>query len=123
MRPKCIVLDEATAMLDPRGRREVMRTVRALNREHGTTVVFITHFMDEAVQANRVVVVNEGRILLDGVPGQVFSNVALLKSVGLDVPQVTELLYSLGQEGFTFPPDILTVEDCVSQLTRLLPQP
>ena len=123
MRPKCIVLDEATAMLDPRGRREVMRTVRALNREHGTTVVFITHFMDEAVQANRVVVVNEGRILLDGVPGQVFSNVALLKSVGLDVPQVTELLYSQGQEGFTFPPDILTVEDCVSQLTRLLPQP
>ena len=123
MRPRCIVLDEATAMLDPRGRREVMRTVRALNREHGTTVVFITHFMDEAVQANRVVVVNEGRILLDGVPGQVFSNVALLKSVGLDVPQVTELLYSLGQEGFTFPPDILTVEDCVSQLTRLLPQP
>ncbi len=123
MRPKCIVLDEATAMLDPRGRREVMRTVRALNREYGTAVVFITHFMDEAVQANRVVVVNEGRILLDGVPGQVFSNVALLKSVGLDVPQVTELLYSLGQEGFTFPPDILTVEDCVSQLTRLLPQP
>ena len=86
-------------------------------------MVFITNFMDEAVQANLVVVVKEGRILLDGVPGQVFSNVALLKSVGLDVPQVTELLYSLGQEGFTFPPDILTVEDCVSQLTRLLPQP
>ena len=98
MRPKCIVLDEPTAMLDPRGRREVMKTIQTLNKEHGTTVIFITHFMDEAVQANRVVVIDGGKVLLDDTPKAVFSQVAQLKAVGLDVPQVTELAYELDKE-------------------------
>lgn len=123
MRPKCIVLDEPTAMLDPRGRREVMKTIRALNEEHGTTVVFITHFMDEAVQANRVVVIDGGRVLLDGTPRSVFRNVPQLKAVGLDVPQVTELAFELAKQGHALPEDILSVEDCVAALELLLPAP
>lgn len=120
MRPKCIVLDEPTAMLDPRGRREVMKTMQALNRDHGTTVVYITHFMDEAVQAERVVVVDGGKILLDGTPREVFSHVSLLKSVGLDVPQVTELAHELRKLGYPISEDILTVEDCVEFLAQAL---
>jgi len=123
MRPRCIVLDEPTAMLDPRGRREVMRTIQTLNRQYGTTVVFITHFMDEAVQAQRIVVIDEGRLLLDGAPKKVFANVPLLKSVGLDVPQVTELSYGLAQEGYPIAGDVLTVEECVSALEGLLARP
>ncbi len=120
MRPQCIVLDEPTAMLDPKGRREVMRTIRELNREHGTTVVLITHYMDEAAVSDRVVVVDNGVVLRDGTPKQVFSQVELLKSVGLDVPQVTELIYELRQEGIDLPLDILTEDECYEALKKLL---
>ena len=120
MRPKCIVLDEPTAMLDPRGRREVLSTIRKLNREHGTTVVYITHFMVEAVEADRVVVVDNGVILLDGAPREVFSQVERLKAIGLDVPQVTELCHELAAAGVPLPPDALTVEECVAAIEALL---
>ena len=120
MRPDCIVLDEPTAMLDPRGRREVLSTVRELNRENGITVILITHYMDEAVKADRVVVVDEGKILLEGTPKGVFRNVELLKNVGLDVPQVTELAYELRKEGIDIPDDILTEEECTAYLSKLL---
>lgn len=120
MRPKCIVLDEPTAMLDPKGRREVLRTIKALNHEHGTTVVFITHFMDEAVQADRVLVVDNGRIIFDDIPKRVFSHVTKLKEVGLDVPQATELAYMLRESGIDIPSDILTVEEAVAAITSLL---
>ncbi len=119
MRPRCIVLDEPTAMLDPQGRREVMKTVRQLNREHGTTVVLITHYMDEAAASDRVVVIDSGNVLKDGTPKEVFREVELLKSVGLDVPQVTELIYELRQEGVDLPDDILTEEECYQALKAL----
>lgn len=120
MRPECIVMDEPTAMLDPKGRREVLKTVQELNREHHTTVVLITHFMDEAVHADRVVVVDDGRILMDAPPKEVFSQVELLKSVGLDVPQAAELAFELRQSGIPMPDGILTEEECVAALEKLL---
>ncbi len=122
MRPDCIVLDEPTAMLDPKGRREVLKTIRALNREHGTTVVLITHYMDEAVQSDRVVVIDHGKLLLDGTPREIFSQVELLKEVGLDVPQVTELIYELKQEGLDLPDGVLTEDECAGVLRNLLDQ-
>lgn len=122
MRPDCIVLDEPTAMLDPRGRREVMETIHALNKYYGITVVLITHFMDEAAACGRVVVMNKGKIMFDGVPEQVFSNVAELKEIGLDVPQATELIFSLRQAGFDLPKDIITDERCVDEIAKLLTQ-
>ena len=120
MRPDVIILDEPTAMLDPQGRREVLRTVKELNRDFGTTVVLITHYMDEAVQAGRVVVIDDGRILRDGTPKEVFTQVELLKSVGLDVPQVTELVYELRKAGVDLPLDILTEDECYEALKKLL---
>ena len=120
MRPGCIVLDEPTAMLDPKGRREVLKTIHALNRDYGTTVVLITHFMDEAVSADRVVVVDNGQILTQGTPRKVFSQVELLKQAGLDVPQVTELAFELRKAGIELPADILTEEECAAALTMLL---
>lgn len=120
MRPDCIVLDEPTAMLDPKGRSEVMKTIRQLNRDYGTTVVLITHYMDEAAASDRVVVVDNGVVLRDGTPKEVFSQVELLKSVGLDVPQVTELIYELRKEGVDLPQDILTEEECCEALRKLL---
>lgn len=120
MRPDCIVLDEPTAMLDPKGRREVLKTIRQLNRDFGTTVILITHYMDEAVKADRVVVMDDGKILLDGTPKEVFPQVELLKSVGLDVPQVTELIYELRKEGLDLPDDVLTEDECVEVLKNLL---
>ena len=120
MRPGCIVLDEPTAMLDPKGRREVLKTIHALNRDYGTTVVLITHFMDEAVSADRVVVVDNGQILTQGTPREVFSQVELLKQAGLDVPQVTELAFELRKAGIELPADILTEEECAAALTMLL---
>ena len=120
MRPDFIVLDEPTAMLDPRGRSEVLRTIRELNRDYNTTVVLITHYMDEAVQAERVVVVDGGKVLRDGMPREIFTEVELLKSVGLDVPQVTELVYELRQAGIDLPQDILTEEECYQALKGLL---
>ncbi len=122
MRPDCIVLDEPTAMLDPRGRAEVIKTIRRLNREQGITIVLITHFMDEAVRAGRVVVMDDGKILMDGTPHEVFSRVAELKRVGLGVPQAAELADALNREGWGLPEDILTVEECVDALAAALKQ-
>lgn len=118
MRPACIVLDEPTAMLDPRGRREVMRTIRGLNKEEGITVVLITHYMDEAAQAGRVVVVDGGRLLLDGTPRQVFSHVDVLREVGLDVPQATLLAHELRSSGVNLPDDILDENDFIEAFLR-----
>lgn len=111
MEPECIVLDESTAMLDPRGRQEVMKTVQMLNKEQGKTVVFITHYMDEAVKADRVVVMDKGKIILDGKPKEVFLHRDLLKKVGLDVPEATEIANELISEGVNLPSDILDIDE------------
>ena len=116
MKPKCIVLDESTAMLDPQGRREVIETVERLNREEGMTVVLITHHMDEATHAGRVVAMNDGKIVADGTPAEVFSQVELLRSVGLSVPETTELLYALRADGFDLPLDALSIDQCAQAL-------
>ena len=120
MEPDCIVLDEPTAMLDPRGRDEVMSTIQKLNREKGITIILITHYMDEAVQAGRVVVMDEGNILTQGSPREVFSQVELLKQHHLDVPQATELAYRLRACGYKLPDGILNEEECVGALYALL---
>ena len=120
MRRKCFVLDEPTAMLDPQGRREVLQTIRQLGDQFGITVVLITHYMDEAARCDRVVVVDNGKIILDGSPRQVFSHVEQLKSVGLDVPQVTELAWLLRQDGYDLPDDIIFEEECVQAIEKLL---
>lgn len=120
MRPKCIVLDEATAMLDPVGRKEVMRILRRLNTEEGITIVHITHHMDEAGMADRILVIDEGKCIMIGTPGEVFSDVKKIKSLGLDVPQVTELMHELNKYGFDFPTDILTVDEAVKRLQAYL---
>ena len=116
MKPKCIVLDEPTAMLDPQGRREVIETVERLNLEEGKTVVLITHHMDEATHAGRVVAMNDGKIVADGTPAEVFSQVELLRSVGLSVPETTELLYALRADGFDLPLDALSIDQCAQAL-------
>jgi energy-coupling factor transport system ATP-binding protein len=110
MCPDCIILDEPTAMLDPGGRSEIMETVRRLHKEQGKTVLFITHFMEEAAQAERVLVMDSGKVVLDGAPKDVFSNVEYIKSIGLDVPQMAELSHLLRQEGIDLPKDLLTIE-------------
>lgn len=120
MNPECLVLDEPTAMLDPQGREEVLSTVRRLNREQGMTVVLITHYMNEAALADRVAVMDGGRILLDGTPKEVFRHVDELKRVGLDVPQPTELIHELNQAGFAIPGDVLDEEECVCALVQAL---
>jgi energy-coupling factor transport system ATP-binding protein len=119
MRPRCIVLDEPTAMLDPRGRKEVMETIRRMNREFGITVLLITHYMDEAAQCGRVVVMDSGRILLDGAPEEIFSHVQVLKEVGLDVPQAAELIDELRRAGYCLPSGIITEERCARELEKL----
>ena len=119
MRPRCIVLDESTAMLDPVGRKEVMQTVRRLNKEEGITIILITHYMEEAVQADRVFVMDEGHLVMQGLPKEIFSQVEKLKSYHLDVPQVTELAYELNKEGIMLPSDILTVDEMVNTLCQL----
>ncbi|MCM1022784.1 MAG: energy-coupling factor transporter ATPase [Prevotella sp.] len=120
MRPECIVLDEPTAMLDPKGRKEVLKTIRKLNADFGITVILITHYMEEAALADRIVVMDNGEIIMDGVPRDVFSNVELMKKVGLDVPQVTELMYLLGQSGLPSDTRIIDEEECVNALLGLL---
>ena len=120
MRPRCIVLDEPTAMLDPKGRREVISTIKRLNRESGVTVVLITHYMEEAAQCDRVVVMNDGQVLLDDAPRAVFSNVQTLKEVGLDVPQATELCWRLRQKGVDLPGDILTEDEAAAAIAEAL---
>jgi energy-coupling factor transport system ATP-binding protein len=119
MKPECIILDEPTAMLDPSGRKEVMETIKRLNKEEGITIILITHYMDEAVQADRVVVMQSGRVIKEGTPKQVFVEIDQLKEVGLDVPQVTELCSRLRKEGIDIPLDVLTVEEMVVELCRL----
>ncbi len=118
MCPDCIVLDEPTAMLDPIGRKEVMKTIKKLNREHGVTIILITHYMDEAAKADRIVVMDSGKTILDGTPKEVFKNVELLKSVGLDVPQVTELAFGLRNNGIDIPDDIITEEECIEEIIK-----
>ncbi|SNX54401.1 energy-coupling factor transporter ATPase [Thermoanaerobacterium sp. RBIITD] len=113
MRPECIVLDEPTAMLDPMGRKEVINTILKLNKDDGITIILITHFMEEAVLADRVIVMDEGNIALDGTPKEVFREVTKLKRLGLDVPQVTELAFKLRQDGIDIPTEILTVDEMV----------
>ncbi|MGB3366410.1 MAG: energy-coupling factor transporter ATPase [Acidaminobacteraceae bacterium] len=120
MKPECIILDEPTAMLDPSGRKEVMSTIEKLNREDNITIVHITHYMDEAVNADRVIVMEHGKILLEGTPKNVFSKVERLKDMGLDVPQVTLLSHELRKEGVEISDDIITVEEMVDELCRLL---
>lgn len=116
MRPRCIVLDEPTAMLDPHGREEVISTIERLNREMGITVVLITHHMTEAIRAQRVIVMDAGLILADGTPKEVFPQVELLESVGLTVPATTKVLYALNQAGFDLPLDALSTEECAQVL-------
>ena len=116
MEPKCIVLDEPTAMLDPRGRREVIDTIGRLNREKGITVVLITHHMDEAAKAQRVVVLDKGKVAADGTPKEVFSHVELLHGIGLAAPETVELCWELNQEGFDLPLDKLDPKECAQAL-------
>ena len=120
MEPELIIMDEATAMLDPSGRAEVLATVRKLNREKGMTVVWITHFMEEAAQADRLIVMNDGSVALEGTPRQVFSRVEEIKALGLDVPPMAELAQTLRDKGLPLPEGILTVSDMVKELKNVL---
>lgn len=120
MHPDCIVFDESTAMLDPRGRREVIETMEHLNKADGVTVLHITHYMEEAARADRVIVINDGSVMLDGTPREVFSSVEELRAVGLDVPQGTELLYELGRAGYPLPAGLFGVEDCTEAILKLI---
>lgn len=119
MHPKCIVFDEPTAMLDPLGRKEVMKNIKELNSKNGMTIVLITHYMDEAAEADRVIVVDDGHIVLQGKPKNVFSEVETIKKLGLDVPQVTELAYELRKRGIDISTEILNVDEMVNALCQL----
>lgn len=116
MKPDCIVLDEPTAMLDPKGRAEIISTIKKLNRENNITIVLITHFMEEAVDADRVIVMDSGKIVADSTPKDIFSNIKLLKEVGLDVPQTTELLYRLKQGGMNISTDVISIEESAQKI-------
>ena len=119
MQPKCIIFDEPTAMLDPSGRKEVLDTIIDLNRNYGITVILITHYMDEAAKADRIVVMDKGKLILDGKPRDVFSNVEKMKNIGLDVPQVTELSYELQKVGINIDSRILDVNEMVNAICQL----
>ena len=120
MHPDCIIFDESTAMLDPRGRHEVIETMEQLKRTEGMTVLHITHYMEEAARADRVIVINDGCVMLDGTPREVFSSVEELRAVGLDVPQGTELLYEISRAGHPLPAGLFGVEDCTEAILGLL---
>ena len=120
MRPDCLILDEPTAMLDPKGRAEVMEVITRFNREYGMTVVLITHFMEEAEPADRVVLLNDGVIIGDGTPKEIFSDIKVLTDAGLDVPQTTELLYKLKQNGISISTDAISVEETAARITAAL---
>lgn len=120
MEPECLVLDEPTAMLDPKGRAEIISTLHRLNSEKGITVVLITHYMEEAENADRVIVMNDGKIIADDVPKVIFSDVKTLKSVGLDVPQTAELLYSLKENGFSVDTHALSVKEAAAEIIKAL---
>lgn len=119
MQPDCIVFDEPTAMLDPSGRRDVMDSILDLNKNHGITIVLITHYMDEAALGDRIVVVDDGKIIMQGTPKKVFSKVETMKKIGLDVPQVTELAYELQKEGIEVSSEILNIDEMVDALCQL----
>lgn len=120
MRPECIVLDEPTAMLDPNGRKEVLKTVRKLNQEAGVTVILITHYMDEVIHADKVFVMDDGKIVMQGTPRDIFSQVEMLKKLRLDVPQVTELAYELKKSGVPMPDGILTIDEFTNAMALIL---
>lgn len=120
MRPQCILLDEPTAMLDPKGRAEVMKTIKMLNRENGVTIVLITHYMEEAAQADRVVVIDEGEVVMDNEPKKVFSQVDTMKNLGLDVPQVTQLAYGLKKAGYNISSEVITEDECVEAIAGII---
>jgi len=120
MEPACIVLDESTAMLDPLGRREVLDTVKKLNREKGITIVLITHHMDEAAMADRVVVMDTGKVVMDGTPKEILSRVEELRAIGLAAPHTVELLYGLRQDGFSVPLDALGIQECADAIIRCM---
>lgn len=120
MSPECLVLDEPTAMLDPKGRAEIINTLLKLNREKGITIVLITHYMEEAENADRVIVMNDGEIIDDGTPKEIFKNVEKLKQVGLDVPQATELLYELSKNGFRVKTNIISIEEAANEIKQAL---
>lgn len=119
MRPKCIILDEPTAMLDPTGRQNVMKTIHHLNKEEKMTVVHITHFMDEAVDADRIIVMDQGKKIMEGTPKEIFSQVWDVRNLGLDVPQVTHLAHLLIEEGIDLPEDIISINEMVEKLCQL----
>ena len=118
MRPKCIVFDEPTAMLDPKGRQEVMDAIDKLVRELGITVVLITHYMDEAAKADRVIIINDGKLLTEGKPNEVFRHIDMLREHHLDVPQATELAQYLRSMGYDIPDDVLTPEECARAIMQ-----
>lgn len=120
MRPECIVLDEPTAMLDPNGRKEVMRTITELNQKYGITIILITHYMEEAAMCGRIIVMDKGKVLMDDKPEEVFSRVEELKAVGLDVPQATELIYELNRYGLDLDTHIINEDECAEALIKLL---
>lgn len=119
MQPKCIILDEPTAMLDPSGRKEVMATIKRMNREQGITIMLITHYMEEAAQSDRVIVMDKGRVIIDDKPEKVFSQVDMIKKIGLDVPQVTELAYELKKAGVDISPEIISEDECIRAIYEL----
>ncbi|MGG7143922.1 energy-coupling factor transporter ATPase [Clostridium nigeriense] len=119
MKPECIIFDEPTAMLDPSGRKEVLKNIKDINENYGITIVLITHYMDEAAQADRVIVMDDGKIILEGKPREVFSNVKKMKEIGLDVPQVTELCYELKNTGINIDTNILNVDEMVNAICQL----
>ena len=119
MMPECIIFDESTAMLDPSGRKEVMNTIKELNKNYGITIIFITHYMEEAAEADRIVVIDEGKVAMEGTPRNIFSQVEKMKQLGLDVPQVTELSYELRKSGVNLRKDILTIDEMVNELCQL----
>ena len=119
MQPDCIVFDEPTAMLDPSGRKEVINNIKELNKQHNITIVLITHYMDEAAQADRIIVVDDGQIRMEGTPREVFSKVNVMKKIGLDVPQVNELAYELRKEGIDISTEILNIDEMVDAICQL----
>ncbi|WP_315118735.1 energy-coupling factor transporter ATPase [uncultured Clostridium sp.] len=119
MMPECIIFDEPTAMLDPSGRKEVVKTIKDLNKNYGITILLITHYMEEAVEADRIIVMDSGKVISQGSPREIFSDVKTMKETGLDVPQVTELAYELRKEGIKLDSDILTIDEMVNALCQL----
>ncbi len=119
MRPECIIFDEPTAMLDPSGRLEVVNTIKEVNEKYGITIVLITHFMEEAVEADKVIVMDSAKVIKEGTPKEIFKEVEMMKEIGLDVPQMTEIAYYLRQHNVEIPSDILTIDEMVDELCQL----